>query len=151
MTKVKLHGFTLIELIVVIIISGIIFASSTALLVQAAKGYVAGREDINANWQTGLALERMTRDLHEVASISSAVSNQLVVKDIHGITINYKLNSKALQLLRNDQVLADKVKDITFTYYDADGVTTNDIGAIRYVGISLNLIYTTLIALWNVK
>jgi len=151
MTKVKLHGFTLIELIIVIIISGIIVASSTSLLVQAAKGYVAGRENINANWQAGLALERMTRDLHEASSIISATSNQLVVKDIHGATIDYKFDSNGLQLLRSDQMLADKVKDINFTYYDVNGFTTNDVSAIRYVGISMNIIYTTLVALWNVK
>ncbi|CAL7964102.1 conserved hypothetical protein [Gammaproteobacteria bacterium] len=164
MKKVKLHGFTLIELIIVLAISGIIVASSSELLLKAVKGYMTGKNVISASWQANLVIERMTRDLHEASSVISATNSQLIVKDIHGDMINYKVDSK--QLLRNvnglaDNVLADKVKDITFIYYDASGVITNDTNAIRYVGIKLTLIYTevktiesnfsALVYLWNIK
>ncbi|MEI8055611.1 MAG: prepilin-type N-terminal cleavage/methylation domain-containing protein [bacterium] len=146
MRKVKLHGFTLIELIVVIIISGIIVASSTSLLVQATKGYVTGRENINANWQAGLALERMTRDLHEALSITKATSNELAIINIYGADIDYKLEKN--RLMRNKQVLADGIKNIAFNYHDAN--------AIHYISISMEFIkvksnFSTLVALWNVK
>ena len=55
----KLRGFTLIELILVIIIVSIIVAGSSNLLAQGFKAYAAAKDVINTNSQDIIALERI--------------------------------------------------------------------------------------------
>lgn len=164
MVKIKSNGFTLIELIIVIVILGIVASGSISLLLHGIKEYKAGKENISVDWQSSLAAERITRDLHEVLSVTSATKDQFVAKNIYGVEIDYKVNSKLnngkKQLLYNSQVLADGVENIAFTYYDIGGkpineITGDSIRTIRYVDISLKTIYgqeiSTMVALWNVK
>lgn len=157
MTKENAHGFTLIELIIVIVITGIIIAGSSSLLLNGVNSYMAGKADINASWQANVAIERMTRDLRALAStanIITATSNEFAIRDINGATIDYKVVSN--QLLRNTQVLANNVQSVAFTYYDANGTVTASASAVRYVEITLTVIYekittnfSTMVALWN--
>lgn len=156
MTQVKSKGFTLIEMIMVITISGIIVAGSGLLLMQGVKEYLIGKTNIDASWQASMAIERMTRDLRAASVITTATSSGLVITDIYGNTSAYTL--AGTQLLCNAQVLAGNVQSIAFTYYDANGNITVDTNAMRYIGISLNIIYTastsnfsTKVALWNIK
>lgn len=157
MAKGNTDGFTLIELIIVIAITGIIIAGSSSLLLNGVNAYIAGKADINASWQANVAIERMTRDLRAVSStanIITATGSEFAITDINGVTIDYKVVSN--QLLRNAQVLANNVQSVAFTYYDANGVVTASASAIRYVDVSLNIIYekvttnfSTMVALWN--
>lgn len=150
-------GFTLIELIIVIAITGIIIAGSSSLLLNGVNAYMAGKADINASWQANVAIERITRDLRAISSVANiitAASNEFAIRDINGTTIDYKVVNS--QLLRNTQVLANNVQSVAFTYYDANGTVTASVSAIRYVGVSLNIIYekvttnfSTMVALWN--
>jgi len=156
MTQRKLKGFTLIELIIVIAITGIVIAGSSSLLLRGVEAYTAGKTDLNASWQANVATERMTRDLRAASSITIATSSEFAVNDIGGTAIDYKVVSN--QLFRNTQVLADKVQSVTFTYYDTNGSVTTTVSAIRYVGITMSIIYakvvtnfSTMVALWNVK
>lgn len=156
MAQVKSKGFTLIEMIMVIVISGIIVAGSGSLLIQGIKTYLIGKTDIDTSWQASMAIERMTRDLHAATSITTATGSSLAIIDIYGNTIAYTLAGN--KLLWNTQILADNVQSIAFTYYDANGVSTANAGAMCYVGISLNIIYaasttnfSTEVALWNIQ
>ena len=156
MAQVKSKGFTLIEMIMVITISGIIVAGSGFLLTQGIKAYLTGKTDIDTSWQASMAIERMTRDLHAASSITIAGGGELAIIDIYGNIIDYKVSSH--QLFWNTQVLANNVQSIAFTYYDTNGAITATASAIRYVGISLQIIYvavtsnfSTKVALWNIK
>lgn len=164
MIKVKAHGFTLLELVVVLVISGVIAAGFSALFFQASKSYIASKDATDIGWQTVLAIERITRDLHEASSVSSVNNDQLVITDIYGHTTSYKFDSNKRQLLRADQVLADNLQNITFTYRNAIGeeFKPDDISistsTIRYVNIYMSFVYeqtnydfSAMVALWNVK
>ena len=157
MHKKKQRGVTLIELIVVIIVMGIIIAGSADLLLQGFKSYAVGSIYINSDWQATVAMERMSRELHSMPSqnyIATALANRIVFTDVNGSLIDYKIVGSSL--MRNNQVLADYVQNMTISYFDQNGATTTVIGAIRYINIVLTIAYgnksvsfTNAVNLWN--
>ena len=136
----KQHGFTLIELIMVIVISGIVAVMASKGLLVAAQAYLGSRNAIDANWQGEFALERMVRDIRSVRSpsdISTASASQFTFTDTSGGSVSYTLSGSSL--LRNGQILADGVNSVTFTYFDDTGTSTGTLANIRYVTASLNI------------
>lgn len=155
-------AFTLIELIIVIVILGILIAGSTNLISLGFGSFFTGKDIVNANWQASVALERMARDLRNVATtrdIEIAQTNSIRIKDIFGETITYSVSGGSL--LRNSFVLADKINNLSLTYYNANSsllpqpVTSANV---RYVVITLTVVsdktnfnITTAVNLWNLK
>jgi prepilin-type N-terminal cleavage/methylation domain-containing protein len=165
-------GFTLIELIIVILILGILASASSNILYTGFNSYFVEKDFINANWQANVALERMTRDLHVIRSQNDFTTNTTsTVLEFYnlpnGTKIKYSLDPSNSLLQRNEangttQVLAFGVNSINFTYHQSDGsqinLATTPLSAIRYVKITLNIVYgntnfpiTTAVYLWNIK
>lgn len=162
----KQSGFTLFELVIVIILLGILIAGSSNILSVGFTSFFAEKNIINANWQASAALERMTRDLRGViktTDLTTAAATNIVITDLNNETINYQVISN--QLRRNSQYLAEGVQSITFAYYDEDGTALTSLplsstnrALVRYVVITLNMSYnnitfpiTTAVYLWNLK
>ncbi|GAB6057784.1 prepilin-type N-terminal cleavage/methylation domain-containing protein [Desulfonatronum parangueonense] len=68
-------GFTLVELIVVIVVSGILAVGTSIFIMQAVRGYVdvAGRDDLATNGR--IAIERMTREIRDALPNSIRIEN----------------------------------------------------------------------------
>lgn len=138
--KKSTRGFTLIELIIVITLSGILMAVVTTILATGFSAYMTGKNILDADAQGRLGIERMVRDIRTISSptsIATASSSQLVFTDFGGTSITYQLSGTTLQ--RNSNALADGVQSLTFNYYDKDGNTTATTSLIRYIAISLNV------------
>lgn len=153
-SKIKQKGATLIELIIVIIILSIITVGGAELLRLGFNAYATGQEVVEADWQGRLAMERMTRDLHTLRSVSTATSSTFSFVDASGVTITYQVIGNQLQ--RNGLPLADNIQSIVFSYFDSNGNLTASNAAIRYIAIAFsvstghaNFNYITGISLWN--
>ena len=139
----KQRGFSLIELIVVIMILGIIAAISSKVISKGFTAYFNSRNIIDADWQARSALEFMTREIRAILSplsITTASAGVLTFVDINNNTITYSLSGTSL--MRNgtgNQILADGIQSVTFTYFDNTGATTATLVNIRYITISLNV------------
>ena len=149
MAYTKYKGFTLLEIVLVIIIITIIAAGSAQLLVQGFRAYFSGQNFINAEWQGRVALERMVRDLRAVrssADITSASSTAITFNDIDGQTITYQLSGSQLMCntQNNNQPLAEGINSLNFAYYNSAGSnlgTSPVIASIRYIVITLNVTF----------
>lgn len=136
----KQKGFTLIELIMVIVLLGIIAIVSSRVLIQGLNAFITGQNVVEANWQGQLALERMTRDIRALRSpsdISTATASQLVFTDTTGTTITYALSGTTLT--RNGQALANGIAGFTLSYFDRNGGGSPATANIRYITIDLNI------------
>jgi prepilin-type N-terminal cleavage/methylation domain-containing protein len=136
----KKSGFSLIELIVVILILSIVAAMGSRLIQAGFSDYFTNENVTNANTQARLAFERMTRDIHAIrssADISTATTSQLTFTDINGNSVSYQLTGT--QLMRNNQVLADGINSLAFAYLDRNAATTATLSNIRYVTVTLNI------------
>ena len=77
MMKKNCQGFTLIELVVVIIIFGIIAAMGGVMLRQGFVQWQKKEATLEADWQGMVAIQRMVRELHLVAKQTTYPSDQL--------------------------------------------------------------------------
>lgn len=166
----KLHeqlGFTMIELLMVIVILGIITAGSSELLVQGFRAFSVEKSYNNVSWQGRITIEKMNRDLRAIRSptdISTATSSQISFTNVDGNVVTYCVSGTQMvrgnQLSCAGQALADGVSGLIFTYYNSDGVafvpTMANYNLIRYVRINFSITnfgktskFTTLVYPWN--
>ncbi|MDR3476531.1 MAG: prepilin-type N-terminal cleavage/methylation domain-containing protein [Gammaproteobacteria bacterium] len=141
----KTGGFTLIELVVVIMVISIIAAIGSRILSQSFSNYFKNKNLVESDWQPRIALERMQRDIRSVRSpsdISTATATSFVFVDTDGNTIAYSLSGTSLMHQINGgtaQVLADGIQSLTFAYFDLNGNTTAVLANIRFIQFSLNV------------
>jgi prepilin-type N-terminal cleavage/methylation domain-containing protein len=135
-------GFSLVELIVVIVVLGVVASMGAVAVRDGILGYLRGREITSADWQGRLALERITRDLRdaeEIAAGSCANSTPpftFAYSDINAAPISYTQSTTTL--LRNGQPLADNVTGLRFYCLQSDGQTyTTTPAAVYYVTVSM--------------
>lgn len=136
----KKQGFTLIEMVIVIVILSIIAGVAARVMSTALNSYFDNQNIVNANEQGRLALERMARDIHAInstSSITTANASTLTFVDVNGNTVTYSLSGT--QLLRNSVVLADGINRLTFAYYTGAGAVAGTTTAIRYITVALNI------------
>jgi MSHA biogenesis protein MshO len=82
-----IQGFTLVELIVVMVVSSILAVGTTMFIMQAVRGYVdvAGRDDLATSGR--IAIERMTREIRDALPNSVRTSNSTGYKCLEFIPI----------------------------------------------------------------
>ncbi|MDR1057215.1 MAG: prepilin-type N-terminal cleavage/methylation domain-containing protein [Coxiellaceae bacterium] len=164
----KYQGYNLIEFIIVIVLVSILVAGSSNILSLGFNIFFSQKNIIQTNWQASIALERMTRDLHEISSIkdlTEASTNKISFFDLNDNLITYERNSDN-KLKRNNNILADKVQQIEFHYYDNESgeltqpqlIQSQNREKVRYIRITLTMIdinpsfsITTAVYLWNLK
>ncbi len=140
-------GFTLIELIVVIVVLGIIASMGAVLIRDGMLGYLRGREITSADWQGRLALERITRELRAIAwpnysniAATSCGSSTFAFSDITATPISYTLSTTTL--LRNGQPLADNISALRFYCLQSDGQTYSAAAAAAYY-VTVSMVVST--------
>ena len=131
-------GFSLVELIVVVVVLGIVASMGAIVIRDGMLGYLRGREITSADSQGRLALERITRELRDAAAIAagSCDTSAFAYSDIDATPISY--TQSITTLLRNGQPLADNVTGLRFYCLQSDGQTyTTTPSAVYYVTISM--------------
>lgn len=144
-------GFTLIELIIVIVLAGIIAGVITPFIANAVSYWALVSSERDVTFSARLAMNRMVREIRQIKDVASIKFDDdtrfkfIRIKDDgseEDITFIQSPSSKNL-LLRNDNELADKLdasNGLTFTYLDADGNKTGTTDDIRMVRIDLILV-----------
>ncbi len=116
-------GYTLVELVTVMVITGIVAAIGAPLLMKTADAWSYGsRFQTNAVLSAMVAQSRMSREMRGLkndASVTTANSSQFSFTDVNDNTITFNLSGDTL--MRNSDGLLDDVTGLSFTYYDDSG------------------------------
>lgn len=140
-------GFTLVELLMVIVLFGIVAAFAAPAMQSGFQAYFTGRDISEADWQARVALERMTRELRAVrapADLALASAGDLTFVDLDGNSIRYCMGAvgtcpgAAGELVRNAQPLATGVTALTFSFMTRTGGATGTPALAYYVSASFS-------------
>ena len=115
------RGFTLIELVVLIVVLSALGMIGAPILKATYTCYVAERDALAVDSQAQVAMDRMAREIRMVdpATITTFTSSTLSFH-ANGSSVSYSRNAQG-RLLRNSDVLAVGVSALTFSYLRQDG------------------------------
>ncbi|MBF0425532.1 MAG: type II secretion system protein [Magnetococcales bacterium] len=127
-------GFTLVEILLVILIMGILTGISAPLIGNYVEAYLQARDLNGVTSQGRLAMARMTRELREGTDFVGTPFNSTQVQfTFGGSSVTYALNGSS-QLTRTQSgvtaILADRVASVQF-------VSNNDTPPVKLIDITL--------------
>jgi prepilin-type N-terminal cleavage/methylation domain-containing protein len=142
----KIKGFTLLEMVIVIVVLGIVASIAAPMIYTAAQASQAQSRLSDILGQARSAMIRMSRDLRNIRSTDASDlvmgASSLSLIDVNTDAIAYTLSSG--NLLRNGQILAQGVSNLSFTYYDANAAVTAVNANVRYIKFSFTVTRNTI-------
>ncbi len=159
--KKPIRGFTLIELIIVIIIIGIIAANSSQLIAQGFSSYTNHRSVITVEKEVQFVTTQIAQDLHQLISsndLTDLSETTLSIFMPNGDKIAYAVKNG--NLMRNSLLLSEAVSAAQFSYYNSNmqpiSDPQNNRSSVKAIAIQLQTDYHNirfsrkiLLYLWN--
>ena len=128
--KYNEKGFSLIEMMVVVVILGLIVLGLVTFFTGGTKSWVAGQYQLAAQRNARQAVDRMVREIREGKSITSD-SNATKIKVNYLASfgkdpVTYQLNGTTLERKANliPNPVIDHVQNIEFKYLDSNNIST---------------------------
>lgn len=141
-------GFTLVEVIVVILIMGILVVFMSAGTARIIEGYLFTRSNVDTALKAQIAISRIIKEFRAIDNIKSGNHNSITYS-YHGQppspqwqTLSWSGSDNDYLLLRGN-ILIDHVNEFKLIYYDDYTKTTNRStwkkGKSNMIGITLKL------------
>lgn len=146
-------GFSLIELIMVIVVFGIVSAVAAMIMDNGFRAYFAGRDITEADWHARVAAERMTRELRTIRTPADLIitsASDISFVDVEGGAIRYcqatvgTCPGTAGELMRNSQPLAAGIAGVSFSFLTRTGVATAVPAQVFYVNVDFTALQGTI-------
>jgi len=144
MARTPARGFSIMELVMVLVVFGIISAVAAPLVANGFRAYFTGRDISDTDSQARVAIERMTRELRGIrapADLTAASASDISFVDTSGTAIRYCLGAVggcpgvAGDLMRNSQPLAGGISGLTFSFLSR-GAAASGAGTAFYVTVA---------------
>lgn len=125
-------GFTLIEVIVVMVIIGIVAVGLSAMIVYVAQNFLFAREADELSQKAQLAMARIKKELEDVKGISTAEENTVIYTLATGGPYQIELSGQAINIAGQpliEGLASDNGGQTFLAYKKADGTnnwTTSD-------------------------
>lgn len=133
-------GFTLIELVIVIVLVGIIGSSTALLLRQTFKSYFTGKKITDIALKTSIASNILIREIKNLEVLNSIAATSMTYTNHKGESITIDFNSSNLRRSVNSasaQILCNQVSSVAFNYYDSTYAVTATPANVRYITVTL--------------
>jgi len=122
------QGFTLVEIVITITLTGIIAGIAAMIILQGMSAYLAEENRSDVQYQAGAALERMAREIRTIrsrADIVTMTAADLRFTDMSGAQAGFTWINPNLNRWNGagTDPLAAGITAFSFAYYQQDGVT----------------------------
>ncbi len=145
------EGYTLIEIVLVLVIIGVLAGILIEPFRQGMQSYVGIETRADLTSQAREATVRIVREMRNIRkkandkpNITSADAMSITFVDNQGITISFSLSGSTV--LRDTNILADKVSSLEFRYFKGDNaalttfpLSAADLDAVRRILVILAL------------
>lgn len=147
------RGFSLFELIMVIVLLGIVAAVAAPFMSAGFQSYFIGKDVAETDGQARVALERLSRDLRSVrapADLTMTSASDITFIDVDGNSTRYCMGAvggcpgATGELTRNSQPLAVGVSALTFSYLTRTGATTAVAAQVFYITVGFTATQNTI-------
>ena len=140
-------GFTMLEVVVVLVLVGLLALFGTQMLTSVARGYILARSSDAVAQKAQMALQRMTNEFSYItkinASSSTRISYNANFNDAEDHTIDLSGNTITYTVSGTPYVLTDSVapNGLTFTYYNTfnSSPTTTSSSGTNIIEIKLRM------------
>lgn len=150
------HGWTLIEVVTVLIVSSILAAMGARLMSTMFLSYFTARDITSSDAQARVAFERMTRELRQIRSatatdLDAASGVQVRFIDMDGNGVCFYRDGATNRLMRSAdgpasacgttsaQPLSDFVSALNFFYYTNTVALTATPASVSYVTVKVSV------------
>jgi len=120
--KINKKGFSLIELMVVVVVLSLIILGLVVFFTGGARSWISGQNQLSAQRNARQAMDRMVREIREGSDIAS-VSNSTSITinfdylDSKKNPVTFNLPVSSTTIYRNGTPLISNVKKLEFTYF----------------------------------
>lgn len=141
-------GFTLIEVIAVLVLSGVLAGIVGTGLVQISKSFIFAKQNMGTTQKGQLAMLRILKEFTNISSITAGATNtSITFVSQHATAITYTLSLSGTTLLLRrgagtPNILTDNVNSFNLLYYntfDAASANTWINGSSSIIQVTLNL------------
>ncbi len=151
-------GFTLIEIIVVLLLVSILTAGAGMGIIAITQGYLFANNNAQMAQKTTIAMKRISRELQEISLVSNVVSggsaDSITFTSILGTrTIGFHDNAIKLSEnagpIENGDILVDEITTLDFSCKNSTGnpwVDTDNIQDLTGIEISITVLRTDTIS-----
>ena len=126
--NIQQKGFSLIEMMVVVVILGLIILALVTFFTGGTKAWVAGQSQLEAQRNARQAMDRMVREIREASNIidTSTSSKEINFNTPGSNNLKYSWGDKWDPILRGTtNTLINNVLSLTFTYFDNSDAEVN--------------------------
>jgi len=108
------NGFSLIEMMVVVVIIGLIVLGLVTFFTGGAKSWVAGQSQLEAQRNARQAMDIMVREIREASEVTTNDDTKIIFDTPWVTGITYELLSNTIS--RNNIPLINNVSNLDFDY-----------------------------------
>jgi prepilin-type N-terminal cleavage/methylation domain-containing protein len=133
-------GFTLIEMVVVMVILALISSLAAVLVSSSMRSYFTSIGVSELNAQASMAMLRMTKELQQAVSFSVINATQVTFQTSGGTTISYSWATPILTRTGTGaRPLSKEMTSFALSYYQSSFATTAVATAVKAITINATL------------
>lgn len=135
-------GFTLIEMIITIVLTGILFGLASRILTVGFTSYTTAKRITDAINPVNICLNNLMRELKSAQSMDAIGATGFTFTNQQGQSIAISFGSNTLSRSVNSataQILCNQITTLGFSFYDQGFTTTATAANVRFVTAQISM------------
>lgn len=133
----KTAGFTLLEIILVMVLLGIMVAATGVMMGRSVDIYALVGDRTEIISEARYAMVRMEKELEGLTDVQSTSATRIGFRDSGGASTDFNLTGT--NLFRGSDLLARNISSLNFTCYRDDGAVTSSAQQTRRIQIDMTV------------